>query len=151
VRRAITVVLGTATLALPGVNAWGAAATQKATAQATKAKVKVVTTRKSFTGTPGFAGRWGDVQVTVVVRKTTTTNLTTKKKTVKRRITSVTVPVYPDHTDRSVFISERALPTLVAETIQRQSAAIDLVSGATDTSEGYVQSLQAAILAERAW
>ena len=86
-----------------------------------------------------------------MVKKTITTNLTTKKKTVKRRITSVDVPVYPDHTDRSVFINERALPTLVAETIQKQSTAIDMVSGATDTSEGYVQSLQAAILAARAW
>ncbi len=148
-RRAITALLGTATLALPGVNAWGAATAQKATTA--KAKVKVVTATKSFTGSPGTAGRWGDVQVTIVVRKTTTTNLTTKKKTVKRRITSVTVPVYPDHTDRSVFISQRALPTLIAETIQMQSTAIDLVSGATDTSEGYAQSLQAAILAARAW
>lgn len=146
-RRTITAILGTATLALPGMNAWGAATAQKATT----AKVKVVTATRSFTGAPGMAGRWGDVQVTIVVKKTTTTNLTTKKRSVKRRITSVTVPVSPNHTDRSVFISERALPTLVAETIQRQSATIDLVSGATDTSEGYVQSLQAAILAERAW
>jgi uncharacterized protein with FMN-binding domain len=151
VRRAITVVLGTATLALPGVNAWGAATAQKAATAKAKPKVKVVTAKKSFTGTPGMAGRWGDVQVTIVVKKTTTTNLKTKKKTVKRRIVSVRVPVYPDHTDRSIFISERALPTLVAETIQKQSAAIDLVSGATDTSEGYVQSLQAAILEARAW
>jgi uncharacterized protein with FMN-binding domain len=150
-RRAITVILGTATLALPGVNAWGAAAAQKATTAKAKPKVKVVTATKSFTGSPGTAGRWGDVQVTVVVKKTTTTNRTTKKKTVKRKITSVTVPVYPDHTNRSVFISERAIPTLIAETIQRQSTAIDLVSGATDTSDGYVQSLQAAILAARAW
>lgn len=148
-RRAITAILGTATLALPGVNAWGAATAQKATT--TQAKVKVVTATRSFTGSPGMAGRWGDVQVTVVVKKTTTTNLATKKKTVKRRITSVTVPVYPNHTDRSIFINERALPTLVAETIQKQSAAIDLVSGATDSSEGYAQSLQAAILAARAW
>ena len=56
-RRAITAVLGTATLALPGVNAWGAAADQKATTA--KTKVKVVTATRSFTGTPGMAGRWG--------------------------------------------------------------------------------------------
>ena len=146
-RRAITALLGTAAMALPGVNAWGAATTEKAAA----AKVKVVTTTKSFTGSPGTAGRWGDIQVTIVVRKTTTTNLATKKRSVKRRITSVTVPVYPDHTDRSIFINQRALPTLVAETIRAQNARIDLVSGATDTSEGYVQSLQAAILAARTW
>ncbi len=148
-RRAITAVLGTATLALPGVNAW--ASGDRPEGDHGKGEGKVVTASRSFTGSPGIADRWGDVQVTIVVKKTTTTNLATKKQTVKRQITSVRVPVYPDHTDRSIFISQRALPTLIAETIQKQSTAIDLVSGATDTSDGYVQSLQAAILAARAW
>ena len=63
-----------------------------------------------------------------------------------RKITSVAVPVYPNHTDRSVFINQNALPTLRAEALRAQSANIDLVSGATDTSDAFVQSLQAAIL-----
>ena len=143
-RRAAVAVLSAATLALPAVNAL--AATPKTTP-----KKKVVNKWKSFTGVLGSADRWGDVQVTIVVKKTTTTNLTTKKKTVKRRITGVKVPVYPDHTGRSVFISEQALPYLIQETIQAQSTAIDLVSGATYTSEGYASSLQSAILKARAW
>jgi uncharacterized protein with FMN-binding domain len=145
-RRAAAAVLGAATLALPSVNAWAAATVPKATP-----KKKVVTATKSFTGAPGFAGRWGDLQVTIVVRKKTTTNLTTKKKTVTKRITAVRVPVYPDHTDRSVFINQQALPYLISETIQAQSTAIDMVSGATDTSEGFEQSLQSAIVKARAW
>jgi uncharacterized protein with FMN-binding domain len=128
------------------VNAWAAATTQKAIA-----KTRVVTATKSFTGAPSVADRWGDLQVTIVVKKTTTTNLTTKKKTVKRRITSVTVPVYPDHTDRSVFINQQALPILIQEAMRAQSSAIDLVSGATDTTEAFQQSLQSAILKARAW
>ena len=144
-RATVAAVLGAATLALPSVNAW-AAAPIKATP-----KKKVVTATKSFTGTAGSADRWGDVQVTIVVKKTTTTNLTTKKKTVKKKITRVGVPVYPDHTDRSVFINERALPTLIQETIAAQSTGIDLVSGATDTSYAFRQSLQSAILEAKAW
>jgi uncharacterized protein with FMN-binding domain len=111
-----------------------------------------VTATKSFTGAAGSAGRWGDVQVTLVVKKTTTTNLKTKKKTVARKITSATVPVYPNHTDRSVFINRQALPMLIQETMQAQFASgINMISGATDTSDGYQQSLQSAIYAAKAW
>jgi len=145
-RRALAAALGAVALALPNANAWAAASAQKATA-----KVKVVTATKSFTGTPGVAGRWGDVEVTIVVKKTTATNLTTKKKAVTRKITSVKVPVYPDHTDRSVFINQQALPILIQETMQTQSSGIDLVSGASDSSEAFAQSLQSAILKAKAW
>lgn len=145
-RKTAAAVLGAAALALPNVNAWAAATTQKATA-----KTKVVTATKSFTGTAGTADRWGDVVVTIVVRKTTTTNLTTKKKTVKRKITAVKIQSYPNHTDRSIFINQQALPILIQEATKAQSTAIDLVSGATDTSQAFEQSLQSAILKAKAW
>ena len=76
-----------------------------------------------------------------------TTTKTGKKTTVKRRITAVRVPVYPNHTDRSVYINDQALPVLVQEVLRAQlSTNIDMVSGATDTSDAFVQSLQAALL-----
>ena len=143
-RKATAAVFGAAALALPNVNAWAAATTQTA-------KTKVVTATRSFTGTAAQADRWGDVQVTIVVKKTTTTNLTTGKKTVKRKITAARTPVYPNHTDRSVFINQRALPILIRETIQTQSSGVDMVSGATDTSSAFQQSLQSAILKAKAW
>ncbi|MEV4229527.1 FMN-binding protein [Streptomyces bobili] len=43
-----------------------------------------------------------------------------------------------------------AVPTLISETLRAQSADIDTVSGATLTSEGYKESLQAAIDAKGA-
>jgi uncharacterized protein with FMN-binding domain len=46
--------------------------------------------------------------------------------------------------------SRQAGPVLVQETLQAQSANIDTVSGATQTSESYVKSLQAAIDAKGA-
>ena len=42
-------------------------------------------------------------------------------------------------------INERSLPVLNTEAVRTQSAAIDSVSGATVTSNGYKQSLQSAI------
>ncbi|MDL9978449.1 FMN-binding protein [Microbacterium sp. ASV49] len=65
-------------------------------------------------------------------------------------ITKVDVPRYPDSGGRDQEINSYALPQLVSETVQAQSAQIDMVSGATYTSQGYVQSLQSAIDAAHA-
>ena len=135
-RKTVVVLLSLLALALPVADAVAAAV-----------KPKVVVTTRRFVGTAAEADRWGPLQVAITVRKTTTT--VGKKVTVRRRIVAVTVPVYPDHTDRSVFINEQALPYLKQETLQAQSAHIQLVSGATDTSYAFAQSLQAAILAAR--
>jgi uncharacterized protein with FMN-binding domain len=145
-RKAITIALTVGALAVPSVNAWASAATQK-----TVPKKKIVVATKSFTGAPGSAGQWGNVQVTILVRKTTTTVIATKKKTVVRKITKVTVPVFPNHTDRSIFINQQALPYLIQETLQAQSTRINMVGGATDTSYAFGSSLQSAILSARAW
>jgi uncharacterized protein with FMN-binding domain len=75
--------------------------------------------------------RWGDVQVSITVAG--------------GRITAVIVPVYPSSNGRDQQINARALPILTRETIAAQSADIDTVSGATVTSDGYRESLQAAI------
>lgn len=61
------------------------------------------------------------------------------------RIATVDVLDYPSDNPRDRQINQRALPMLVTETTSAQSAQIDMVSGATYTSEGYLQSLQSAI------
>jgi len=113
-------------------------------------KKKVTTRTTTVSGDAGSAGRWGEVQVTLTVRKTTA--VVGKKKTVMRKVTAVNVPVYPNHTDRSVFISENALPMLIQEelTAQFDVNGIQLISRATDTSQAFVQSLQSALLKAKA-
>jgi uncharacterized protein with FMN-binding domain len=133
-RKSLIILLTVAALALPIVDATAA----------TRATTKKIVVSKRFTGSVVSVDRWGELQVTVVVRKTTT--ITGTKKKVTRRLTAVSVPTYPNHTDRSVYINQNALPTLRAEALRAQSARIDLVSGATDTSDAFAQSLQAAIL-----
>ena len=64
---------------------------------------------------------------------------------------SIRVPVWPNHTARSVYLSQGALPKLIPEAIDAQSAKIQYVAGATLTSEGFMQSLQAAILKSQRW
>jgi uncharacterized protein with FMN-binding domain len=60
-------------------------------------------------------------------------------------VTAVEVLQYPDEGSRHQEISARALPILVQDTLDAQSADVDMVSGATATSEGYVESLQSAL------
>lgn len=61
------------------------------------------------------------------------------------RITNIVAVHLTDSSDTSVQISAGAEPTLRSEALSAQSAHIDLVSGATFTSEGYKTSLQSAI------
>ena len=133
-RRTITTLLTVGVLALPVAQQAGAAV---------KTTKKVVT--KKFAGAAYQAGRWGSLQVTITVRKTTTVRA--GKKKVTRKITAVSVPTYPNHTDRSVYINSQALPILKSETLQaHMSANINLVSGASDSSQAFAESLQSAIL-----
>ena len=75
--------------------------------------------------------RWGPVQVQITVRD--------------GKIVSSQAVVYPDNNGRDVEINSYALPVLGQEAVQAQSSRIDMVSGATVTSQGYLQSLQSAI------
>jgi len=75
--------------------------------------------------------RWGPVQVQITVAN--------------RTITDVKVVDYPSGNRRDEEINAQALPILVQETLDAQSAHIDMVSGATVTSEGYLGSLQSAL------
>ena len=75
--------------------------------------------------------RWGPVQLRLTLAS--------------GKITAVDVVQYPDGNGRDQEINADALPVLVQETISAQNADIDMVSGATVTSTGYVQSLQSAL------
>ncbi|MDP9816923.1 FMN-binding protein [Spirilliplanes yamanashiensis] len=61
------------------------------------------------------------------------------------RITDVGVLTAPSGSGRHEEINSRALPILEEDALAKQSADVDTVSGATATSGGYRESLQAAI------
>ena len=75
--------------------------------------------------------QWGPVQVQLAVAS--------------GKITAVSVVQYPNGNGRDQEINSQALPILIQETESAQSAHIDMVSGATVTSNGYLESLQSAI------
>jgi uncharacterized protein with FMN-binding domain len=86
--------------------------------------------KKTVTGSVAQT-RWGPVQVQLAVAK--------------GKITDVSVVQYPNGNGRDQEINSQALPILIQETVSAQSAHIDMVSGATVTSGGYLESLQSAI------
>src|ERR1700733_10756947 len=57
------------------------------------------------------------------------------------KITNVTFLQYPNDRGRSIEINQQADPVLSQEAVQAQSANVDIVSGATDTSNAFIQSL----------
>ena len=61
------------------------------------------------------------------------------------RITDVQPLQMPQDRAQSAYISQVAGPMLHDEVIQAQSAQIDIISGATYTSESYAQSVESAL------
>lgn len=89
-----------------------------------------VTTARTYLG-PAITTQYGVVQVQVRVSGTRITNVSLKQLT-----------AFDQH---SQDINSAAAPQLLQETLRAQSGRIDTVSGATYTSEGYLQSLQGAL------
>ena len=75
--------------------------------------------------------RYGAVQVQLEVTGST--------------ITNVSILQYPDQDGRDLQISNYSLPQLIQDTLDSQGGSVSMVSGATYTSEGYLQSLQSAL------
>jgi len=80
---------------------------------------------------PSVEMQYGPVQVAIAVQH--------------GQITDVKALQYPVDRPRSQFINSQAIPLLRSEALQAQSANINLVSGATFTSDAFATSLQAAI------
>jgi uncharacterized protein with FMN-binding domain len=107
------------------------------------------TNRSSQTGTAGSSGgvsgpyrdgtytgsvadaQWGNIQVKVTITS--------------GKVKDVQYLQYPNDRNRSIEINQYADPLLTNEAIQTQSGQVDIITGATDTSEAFIQSLSAAL------
>jgi uncharacterized protein with FMN-binding domain len=74
---------------------------------------------------------YGPVQIQLIVRE--------------HKIVKVSILQQPQGTIHDLQIGQFAFPQLISETLSAQSAKIDAVSGASYTSQGYIQSLQSAL------
>ncbi|MCW2885771.1 MAG: FMN-binding protein [Streptosporangiaceae bacterium] len=83
----------------------------------------------TFTGSP-FDNPYGTIQVAAVIRDGKLTDIKLLQET---------------DGGRSHQIDDAAIPVLKSQALSKHSANIDVVSGATFTSQGYAQSLQSAL------
>ena len=96
----------------------------------TTASPSTASSAKTVTGS-AVDTRWGPVQVQITVTG--------------GKITAATAVVYPSENPRDQQINAYAIPALNKEAIGASSAKIDMISGATYTSDGYIGSLQSAL------
>lgn len=74
---------------------------------------------------------WGNVEVQATIQG--------------GKISDVQFLDYPHDRRTSAYINSQAMPWLTSEAIQAQSARVNIISGATLTSQAFIQSLQSAL------
>lgn len=84
----------------------------------------------SYTGSVADAF-YGNIQVQVTISS--------------GKITNIQFLQYPNDNPNSQYINQQADPMLKQEALQAQSANVDTITGATDSSMAFVQSLTAAL------
>jgi uncharacterized protein with FMN-binding domain len=113
-----------------------ATATAGSTASASSTPTASASTTTAAGGDGTYTGdavetRWGTVQVEITVEN--------------GKITSSDAVQFPSENGKDKQINAYAVPILNAAVVEARGASIDSVSGATVTSDGYVESLQSAI------
>lgn len=74
---------------------------------------------------------YGNIQVKVIIRQ--------------GQVSDVQFLDYPSDRTTSIRINHQAMPYLKSEAISAQSANVDIVTGATQSSEAFIKSLQSAL------
>lgn len=130
-----------ASTAGPGTTSGGSSSIDPPTKSAAPSGAASTSRAASSSNSKGSASRtvtgravdtqYGPVQVRITVAK--------------GKVTSVTAVNYPTQGPRDEQINSYAIPALNKEALAAGSAQIDMISGATYTSTGYIDSLQSAL------
>jgi uncharacterized protein with FMN-binding domain len=108
----------------------GGSSTSGGSSSSSSTKKSTTSSSETYTGDAAMT-RYGPVQVQVTVKDGAVTN--------------VAATEYPMSDPRDAQINSYAIPQLDAEATSAGSTNIDMVSGATYTSDGYLSSLQSAL------
>jgi uncharacterized protein with FMN-binding domain len=129
------------TAATPAASAT-APAKAKASPAASPMKMKA---KASASPMSGSGGSTATRTITGAVETTMYGPMQVKVTLEGQKITNVSVVQETNDGQESQQIDSFSIPKLTAETLSAQSARIDTVSGATQTSDGYIGSLQSAL------
>lgn len=84
----------------------------------------------TYTGNPVDAF-YGNIQVAATIKD--------------GKISDIQFLQYPNDRRNSIEINTQAIPILKSEAIQAQNTSVDIVSGATDTSRAFIESLKSVL------
>jgi uncharacterized protein with FMN-binding domain len=102
----------------------------KSTSTSTNSTPSVQYKDGSYTGSIANAF-YGNVQVSVSIQNS--------------KITAVNFLQYPDENPNSIYVNTSAIPYLKQEAIKAQNSNVNIVTGATFTSQAFIQSLANAL------
>lgn len=141
-RKVVFALAGTATGALLLIGAKGAQSDTSAGPTTAAVRLADVSSVPAPSASPAI----GDYTVTGKVVQTPFGPVRVKATILDGRIEDMTAIETPTLHAFSIELNKFATPILRKETLAAQSAKIDVVSGATYTSDAYAQSLQAALV-----
>jgi uncharacterized protein with FMN-binding domain len=119
-----------AALSSPNEAASAPAVAPSASSPSTEPSGGTATSARTVTGAAADT-MYGPVQVQITVKN--------------GKVTAAQAVEYPENDPRDQQINAYAIPALDQETVTASSAKIDMISGATYTSQGYITSLQSAL------
>jgi uncharacterized protein with FMN-binding domain len=103
------------------------------------AGLPVTTTASNSTGS------YKDGEYTGIAADAFYGNIQVKAVIQNGKLTDVQFIQYPNDRQESIEINSRSMPLLMQEAISVQSSSVDVVSGATDSSDAFIQSLSSAL------
>jgi len=109
-----------------------------------------VDTSPQTTPTPEPAGLYKDGTYTGIVADAFFGPMQVRAIIQGGRIADIQFLQYPNDPGHTTEVSNMSLPRLKSEAIQIQSAQVDIISGATQTTEGFQQSLASALIQAKA-
>jgi uncharacterized protein with FMN-binding domain len=96
-------------------------------------------------GTTASASKYKDGTYTGAVENAVYGNIQAKITISGGKITDVEIPVYPNSLGHTSDVSASTIPVLKAEALAAQSANVQIVSGATQDTQAFQQSLADAL------
>jgi uncharacterized protein with FMN-binding domain len=122
--------------ALPAVSSPAAGASGSTSGSGSPSSPSSTSSTSTSTGTKTYTGQAADTRYGPVQVRITVTN---------GQVSAVQAIEYPENDPRDEQINSYAVPELNQEALAAKNSQIDTISGATYTSEGYINSLQSAL------
>ena len=106
---------------------------------------QTTTTVPTTTTTPTPATQYKDGTYNGSIENAYYGNVQVSATIVSGKITTVNFLEYPNDNPNSMYVNQQAMPYLMQEAVKAQTSSVSIVTGATFTSQAFIQSLATAL------